>query len=177
MRVFLLLSMMVLYPVSQIILSMSSRIYPSRETVEAGLASIRAYTSAAQPCGEILFIDQRQLLTFGYVPGIALVPEYEKKLMMDKAMAEDAAYFEPFYQDLADRRFALIIVEPLRTEYQGNDYEFGNENDAWVKWVSRPILRNYHEVDTHLSLGFQVLAPTPGETSGADSPQSCQGIP
>jgi len=34
-------------------------------------------------------MDQRQLLTFGYVPKIPLVDDYEKKYMMDTAMTGD----------------------------------------------------------------------------------------
>ena len=47
--------------------------------------------------GEVLFMDQRQLLTFGSVGDIPLVADYEKKLVMDKAMSQDAEYFEDFY--------------------------------------------------------------------------------
>ena len=161
---------MVFIPFAQTALVMEPRVYPESKLVSEGLASIQKKVAAAQQCngGEVLFIDQRQLLTFGYVRNLPLIPEYEKKLMMDKAMAEDAAYFEPFYQDLERQRFSMIVVEPLQTHYQGEDFQFSNENDAWVKWVSRPILKQYREVETHWSLGIQFLIPIG---------KSCRGIP
>jgi hypothetical protein len=90
---------------------------------------------------------------------VPLVPEYEKKLVMDHAMAEDEAYFNPFYRDLASHRFALIVSEPLRVEFQGGVYHFGNENDAWVRWVAHPMLCYYNPVFTMRSLGVQLLLP------------------
>jgi len=79
--------------------------------------------------------------------------------MMDEAMAENAAYFAPFIRDLASHRFALIISEPLWIKFQGGDYHFGNENDAWVKWVSIPVLCYYQPVETFLDVGVQLLVP------------------
>ena len=43
----------------------------------------------ARSQGEILFMDQRQLLTFGYVRNVPLVPEYEKKVLMNAAMGAE----------------------------------------------------------------------------------------
>ena len=37
--------------------------------------------------GEVLFMDQRQLLTFGYITDVPLVPDYEKKVMMNEALS------------------------------------------------------------------------------------------
>jgi hypothetical protein len=112
------------------------------------------------PAGQdILFIDQRQLLTFGEVPRIPLIAEYEKKRMMDFAMADNAAYFAPFINDLANHRFTLIISEPLWIRFQGEGYHFGSENDAWVKWVSIPVLCYYQPIETFLDIGVQILIP------------------
>jgi hypothetical protein len=66
----------------------------------------------ARSKGEILFIDQRQLLTFDYVRA-PLVVEYEKKLLQDRALSANQSYFQPFYEDLAQHRFSLIYKQPL----------------------------------------------------------------
>ena len=42
---------------------------PDRKAVESDLQHLRAEISLAQARGDILFIDQRQLLTFGYITG------------------------------------------------------------------------------------------------------------
>jgi len=120
---------------------------------------IQRYIDREAGEGEILFIDQRQLLTFGFIKDVALVPEYEKKLLMDNAMAEDEPYFNRFYRDLASHRFALIITEPLRLEFQGGVYHFGNENDAWVRWVAHPLMCYYTPQLTVRDMGVQILVP------------------
>lgn len=94
--------------------------------------------------GEVLFMDQRQLFTFGQIRA-PFVPEYEKKQVMDRALAGDRDYFAPFYQDLADQRFGLIITDPQRIRYSNEDDDWGAENDAWVHWVTEPLYCFYEE--------------------------------
>jgi hypothetical protein len=110
---------------------------------------------------EILFIDQRQLLTFNMINNVRLVPEYEKKVLMEMAMAEDVTYFEPFINDMLSHRFSLIISEPQYIFFQGSAHEggFGSENDLWVEWVSIPILCNYEPVVTDIEHKYQILIP------------------
>ncbi|MBC8508593.1 MAG: hypothetical protein ISR58_03355 [Anaerolineales bacterium] len=88
--------------------------------------------------GEVLFMDQRQLLTFGVLDA-PMVPEYEKKVVMDRALAEDREYFAPFYEDLANQRFSLIVTDPQRIRYSREEEQWAEENDAWVEWVTEPL--------------------------------------
>ncbi len=60
------------------------------------LDTIKNEVITAKQQGEVLFIDQRQLLTFGYIKDVPLVAEYEKKYMMDQAMGNNQQYFDPF---------------------------------------------------------------------------------
>jgi len=130
--------------------------------VEESLTVIRKEIGDTTPSEEILFIDHRQLLTFSFVPQVQLVDEYEKKKLMDKAMRADAEYFEPFYEDIRDRRFALIINEPLNLVIRGEDYAFGDENDAYVRWVTLPLTCSYEPVYTNYKTGVQLLTPREG---------------
>lgn len=131
----------------------------SADTEEA-LKTIRMEVEKYAEQGDVLFMDQRQLLTFGYITDIPFISEYEKKYMMDQAMASNAPYFEIYYQDLADKRFALIVSEPLKvvlkTEMGGI---FSEENDAWVTWVSAPTLCYYEPILTDRAVGVQLLVP------------------
>ena len=104
-------------------------------------------------------MDQRQLLTFGAIRNVPLVGPYEKKRLMDEALSQNTAYFRPFYADLAAHRFSLIISSPLRTPIKDNEYGFGEENNAWVKWVAKPILCYYAEQDTLNEVKVELLAP------------------
>ncbi len=132
---------------------------PSDAVAATELQKLRSDVTTGAANGDVLFMDQRQLLTFGYITDIRLVPEYEKKEMMDQALSSNRAYFEPFYQDLASHRFSMIISDPLRTPIKDSDYGFGEENNAWVKWVARPVLCYYEEKDTLVNVRVEVLIP------------------
>lgn len=131
---------------------------PTEATAPA-LQTLKAAIADNQSKGEILFMDQRQLLTFGYIEGVPFVPQYEKKYMMDQAMAGNVGYFHSFYTDLATRRFSLIISDPLRTAIKEQSFGFSEENNAWVKWVARPVLCYYEPLETFEELRLQLLTP------------------
>ncbi len=133
---------------------------PPRDEVDNTLDLVREYVANAQSKGDVLFMDQRQLLTFGYVKDVPLIAEYEKKYLMDQAMGETAAVtFPAFYRDLEAHRFALIISDPLRLPIKDSDYSFGEENNAWVKWVAAPILCYYEPAVTLEEFKLQLLVP------------------
>ncbi|MBI5823954.1 MAG: hypothetical protein HZB18_08015 [Chloroflexi bacterium] len=134
--------------------------YPAQAVTDAALQTIREEIALAQSQGgEVLFMDQRQLLTFGFITDVPLVAEYEKKLLMDEALSSNSAYFEIFYSDISAQRFALIISEPLRSPIKDSSYQFGEENNAWVKWVSNPVLCYYEPKTTLKEVGVQLLVP------------------
>lgn len=132
---------------------------PDDSTVNEALASIQAAVDEKKETGAILFIDQRQLLTFGQIEDVPLYGEYEKKLMMNEAMSSNAEYFDPFYRDLQEHKFVLIVNEPINITYQEDDYNFGEENDAYVKWVSEPLLCYYEPLQTYAEVGVELLVP------------------
>lgn len=141
---------------------------PPPEQAQRALDLVRQVVTEAQSRGEVLFMDQRQLLTFGYVQA-PLVVEYEKKYMMDQAMTPNVEYFRKFYDDLAKRRFALIITDPLFTPIKDASYAFGEENNAWVTWVSRPVLCYYMPIETIQDMRLQLLVPNPQATDCRDA--------
>lgn len=134
---------------------------PDSAAIETALEEIQAEVDEAKEYGDVLFVDQRQLLTFGYIQNVTLIPEYEKKMLMNEALSGNADYFSSFYQNLADQRFSLIITEPLRTPVKDSSYEFGEENNAWVKWVSIPVLCYYDEIQTYKEVNVMLLVPKP----------------
>ncbi|HRQ33269.1 MAG TPA: hypothetical protein PLM89_09235, partial [Anaerolineales bacterium] len=126
---------------------------------DKALKDIQNAIKEAAPNGDILFIDQRQLLTFKYVTGVPLVPEYDKKVLINEAMSASESYFQTFYRDLAAQRFSLIITNPLHERVQTEEDNFGEENNAWVKWVSAPVLCFYEPLETLKKVKIQLLAP------------------
>lgn len=135
---------------------------PTGEVVRLSLQTIQEEVDGAKLLGEVLFIDQRQLLTFHYISDVSLVPEYEKKMLMNQALSSGKNYFQDFYRDLANHRFQLIVSEPLRTPVKDSSFEFGEENNAWVKWVSAPVLCYYEPKETLHEIGVQLLVPRQG---------------
>ncbi|NIM96089.1 MAG: hypothetical protein GTO18_20500, partial [Anaerolineales bacterium] len=119
---------------------------PTKEDAKFALATVRACVEQATEEGEVLFIDQRQLLTFGQIQDAPLVMDYELKHMMNQAMSGNREYFEAFERDLEEHRFILIVSDPLHIVYQGKEIPFGEENDLWVDAVTVPILEHYEPV-------------------------------
>ncbi len=141
---------------------------PSDEKVNRALEKIQdASTIAIEEGGEVLFLDQRQLLTFGYIEGVPLVSQYEKKVLMNEALSGNADYFHTFYKDLAAGRFSLIVSEKMFTPIKDSSFEFGEENNAWVTWVAEPLLCYYQETSTLKEVGVQLFIPR-------EIPEDCQ---
>ena len=137
---------------------------PDRQTTQATLQRIQKEVSLAAEEGEVLFMDQRQLMTFDYVEQVPLIVEYEKKVVMNKAKSADEEYFAKFYQDLAEHRFALIINEPLKTRYkEEGEYNFAAENNAWVYWIAEPMLCYYEKLVTFEEFRVELLVPREGK--------------
>lgn len=131
---------------------------PSKEDTDKALERIQRIVAREAQSGEVLFMDQRQLLTFGYVD-VPLIPEYDKKVLINQAMYGDAHYFEGFYQDLASQRFSLIITSPVNRRLDKTEGHFSEENNAWVKWVTTPLLCYYESLDRLKRVDVELLVP------------------
>jgi hypothetical protein len=130
------------------------------QAAQTALQTINHTTQAtADQGGEVLFISQRQLLTFNYVKNVHLVPEDELVFLMEMAMSGNTAYLDAFHTEISHQRFAMIVAEPLVIQWQGKSHGFGEENDAWVKQVSEPVLCYYEPSITLDSVGLVLYIP------------------
>jgi len=132
---------------------------PSQNIVAEALETTQTKVEAVRSQGEVLFIDQRQLLTFGFIQDVPLISDYEKKFLMEQAMGDNFNFFQGFYEDLANKRFSLIVSNPLSRKKQDRSDSFAEENNAWVKWVARPILCFYKPIYTSTEVRIQLLVP------------------
>ncbi|HEY9089817.1 MAG TPA: hypothetical protein VIO36_16715, partial [Anaerolineaceae bacterium] len=133
---------------------------PPKDIVATSVASLQSTIGEAAQRGTVLFIDQRQLLTFGTIQDVPLITDYEKKYLMEQAMSGNQKYFDVFKKDLAEHRFALIVSEPIRTGLVSADTRnFAQENNAWVTFVSAPLLEYYTPLTTYDEIGVQLLVP------------------
>jgi len=132
---------------------------PSQNIVAEALETTQTKVDAARSQGDVLFIDQRQLLTFGFIQDVPLISDYEKKFLMEQAMGDNLNFFQGFYEDLANKRFSLIVSNPLSRKKQDRSDSFAEENNSWVKWVARPILCFYKPIYTSTEVRIQLLVP------------------
>jgi hypothetical protein len=142
---------------------------PDPQVISQNLELIRkAALEAQQKGGEVLFLSNRQFLTFHNID-VPLVPDYERVFLMEVAMAGDPLYLGRFYDDLRNQRYALIVSEPLSKEEKDGRVNFGLENNAWVKNVSRYILCYYEPTQTLKDVQVQLLVPSPAPSTGSPS--------
>jgi hypothetical protein len=98
-----------------------------------------------QKSGEVLFISQRQLLSFKEIDGVPLVTGYEKEFLIEMVMANNVPYLTEFYNDLRAHRFALIVADTQWYKYQAAGENWGEENNLWVRAVTLPLLCEYQQ--------------------------------
>lgn len=132
---------------------------PSAEQTQADLETLTRQVTKASGQGKVLFIGERQLLTFHYVSGIALVPDYERVFLMEMAMAANPQYLGKFHAQLKNHEFAMIVSDPIFTQFKGSDYVFGEENNAWVNQVSKYVICYYEPQKLLKSARVQMLVP------------------
>ncbi|MHB8777208.1 MAG: hypothetical protein ACYC6R_05530 [Anaerolineales bacterium] len=117
--------------------------------------------------GEVLFVTERQLLTFNQLTNIPLIPEYEQIELMEMAMSGNRDYLEQYYSDLQNRRFSLVIAEDQKFTQQKKG-AFLEENNAWVHYIGAPLLCAYKPVEILTSTNVQVFEPRSGHPSCKD---------
>lgn len=118
----------------------------------------RAVAVLEENGGELLFISERQLLTFGELD-LPVVPDYEKVFLMEMAMGNNIEYLSRFRQELQDHAFVAIISDPLSTNIQGSNRGFPDENNAWVEQVVLPMLAEYEGVLSWRNGEINLLVP------------------
>ncbi|GAB4542288.1 MAG: hypothetical protein Fur002_12290 [Anaerolineales bacterium] len=110
--------------------------------------------------GEVLFVTERQLFTFGELPAARMVGAYEQIELMEFAMSGNRAELEKFYADLSAKRFAVIVAEEQKFVLR-KEGAFKEENNAWVRYVGAPLLCAYKPIETLKTANVQIFVPRP----------------
>ena len=110
----------------------------------------------------VLLISERQLVTFGQLKVPAFEPAYEKVFLMEMAMSGNPTYLAKYEDDLRNRKFSLIISEPMNANIQ-DGRAFSEENNLWVKAIEEPTLARYTLIGKLDQEGYPiaVYAPKP----------------
>lgn len=147
----------VLQPLSVLAPPLKLKSTPAEES--ALLSVVQKMLNDAQGKGPVLFISERQLLTFKNLEAQQFEAEYEKVFLMEMAMAGNPQYLGLFSQQLAEQRFPLIISEPLNANIQDQTRAFSEENNLWVTRVEQPILQYYRLLDGFDAINLYVYVP------------------
>lgn len=158
----LTLSVLIPFMFSILLLSPHPR-YDEARNADAYRQLVQAVNEVGKE-GPVLFINERQLVTFGDVH-VPLIADYEAVTLMEMAMSNNQAYLNRFYSDLRDHRFAAIVaVKQNRVIKQTGP--LAEENNAWNSRVSPYLLCYYHPVLTvePQANRLEVYVPTPEAT-------------
>jgi hypothetical protein len=114
---------------------------------------------AVRAGGRVLFISQRQLLTFDLIDKVPLDSQYELLDLMEMAMSNNQVYLQQFYNDLETHQFDLIVVDRQIIKYQNLNSSFSAEDNVWIEKVSIPLLTYYQEKPALAGSDIQLLVP------------------
>lgn len=155
------LALVVLVPTIFTLFSIQPHSQPTQAATKEALEYIQAaITRANEKDQSVLFMSERQLIAFHRVPEVKIIPEYERVVIAEMAMAENQTYFDQYLADLHAKKFDLILVEPLRIEYlDTNRFLFAQENNHFVDFIFRPIDENYQAARVFKEIGVAVMTP------------------
>ena len=110
----------------------------------------------------VLLITERQLVTFHQLKVPGFEPADEKVFLMEMSMSGNPFYLGNYEDDLRNRKFSLIISEPMNANIQ-DGRAFAEENNLWVKAIEEPTLARYTLVGKLDQQGYPiaVYAPKP----------------
>jgi hypothetical protein len=129
------------------------------DVVEQDIQKINEFVAAAkQNGGEVLFVTERQLITFGYVNLVLTSHDYEQIELMEMAMSRNRDLLEKFYEDLKNHRFLLIIAEEQKYSPKKTG-SFIEEDQAWITYVGAPLLCHYKPLESISSNNIYFFVP------------------
>ena len=155
----LLVGLLVLIPAWTLFKTGAPLQLPDEQTVQFALRDLNDIVYARSHEGEVLFLDQRQLLTFGEIEDVPLVMEYELKDLTNRAMSGNPALFAAYYEDLEAQRFSLIITGHLPQDYTATGHPFGEEDNAQFEFIYEPMFAYYEVVRQFDDIGVWLLEP------------------
>jgi hypothetical protein len=151
------IALMLVVPVAFTLTRIASPFTYDHARANQELASLRETVQGYSKSGDVLFINERQLLTFGMIPNVRVVPEDEVVSLMEMAISGNRPYLNKFYQDLASHRFTAIVTHKQNLGVDTGD--FIEENNAWTTLVAQPLLCQYKPALTLEYSNVQVLVP------------------
>jgi hypothetical protein len=152
-----LLALLFIVPVSFSLSRITLPIRYDRAQASEDLSVLRNTVQSYSQQGPVLFIYERHLLTFGMIPDVPVVPEYEVVTLTEMAISGNRPYIDKFYKDLHDHRFAAIVARKQNLDAFTGD--FAEESETWNHLIASRLLCEYEPVLTLNSSNIQVFVP------------------
>lgn len=133
---------------------------PDNTATQTALADLRARVEeVVGQGGDVLFVSQRHLPMFEYIPNVRVIHDYETVFLMEMVMGNNKPYLERFYSDLQNHRFALIVIDPVPRRLKDLTDSFAEENNVFYERISLPLLAEYEQVKLYREVGIELFAP------------------
>ena len=141
-----------------------------QQAAQDNLNQIQRYVDeAVAEGGEVLFISERHLITFGLIKNAPLVHEHEKVLLQEMVMAKNEVYLANLGAELAGQRYALIVTDHLPSVWKDpNIVPLAMENNVVLKNLVPLFTCAYEERDILLQGSLDILVPKADVTCGLD---------
>lgn len=134
-------------------------IKPDQRLANEVIPQLQGLIDEQAPGSQILCLSDCQLFTFGNLKAAQVDVRYEKIFLMEMAMAGNEPFLSQLEGDLLSGRYGLIFTDRLTTNTQSTQQAFSEENNSWVNYVSRLVLKYYAPVMDEKRLNLQVLRP------------------
>jgi hypothetical protein len=130
-----------------------------RDAVRSSLTEVQQLVNEYAPQGQVLFLAERQLLTFDELQVKSFEALYEKFFLMEMVMANNQPYLSQFYEGLQNHRYPLIVSPTILFNYQDRSHNFSEENNMYIDRVTQPLTQYYRTLQDFPALGVTLLIP------------------
>jgi len=168
---FWLKALVLMMPVLFVITFVGRSVVPlDQQVAQKDLARLQKYVDqAVDEGGDVLFISQRHLITFGLIENVPLVHEHEKVLLQEMVMAQNEVYLSGLGAELAEQRYALIVTDHLPSGWKNPEkVPLAMENNVVLNDMVPLFTCAYQEADRLLDGSLDILVPKPEVTCGSD---------
>lgn len=131
------------------------------EAARQDLVQIQKYVDqATEDGGEVLFITQRHLITFGLIDNVTLVHDHEKVLLQEMAMSKNYVYLENFGAELASHKYDLILMDHLPSVWKNPETtSLAMENNVVLNELVPLFTCAYEVEDVLVNNSVDVMVP------------------
>jgi hypothetical protein len=115
----------------------------------------------------VLFIYQTQLIATKTIKGALPVANMDNVALQDFAISNSPSLLSDYYEGISKQTWSMILMPPIFSENIKNaGFVFGEENNAWITYIAKPLLCSYHSVEQSLDFDYEIFLPT-------ENAQSC----